>query len=78
MVKESLPGPSRRYVSLLPSASVAETALPTFCPGRVSSFTLSVTSVSVLSKTGLLLPAPVVPRPMGDQSLVPSAFDART
>ena len=80
MVNESLPGPSRLYLSVLLSVSEAETALPTFCPARVFSSTLSSTSASVVSKDGLLLLGPVVPRPTDDQFSVasPSPFFART
>ena len=65
IVNEVAPGPSRLYLSVLLSVSEAETALPTFCPDRVSSSTLSSMTASGLSKDGLLLLGPVVPRPYG-------------
>ena len=62
------------------SASVAEIALPMFCPARVFSSTGSSISASSLSKDGLLLLWPVVALATDDQfwSESPSPFFART
>ena len=64
----------------MPSASEAETGLPTFCPDRSFSFTFSVTTGPVASNSGLMLLLPVVPRPGRDQFSVAfaSPFFART